>query len=66
MVRMTEPKRHISPETLRNRADKNQSVTLHPNDLRELADYIEWLRDKAGVIKMPKYTYQVLTGDGKS
>ena len=48
---MTEPKRHISPETLRNRADKNQSVTLHPNDLRELADYIEWLRDKARIKK---------------
>ena len=38
---MTEPKRHISPSVLRQKADNGRTLMLSPQVLRELADYIE-------------------------
>ena len=43
---MTEPKRHISPSVLRQKADNGRTIMLSPQVLRELADYIEWMKQR--------------------
>ena len=43
---MTEPKRHISPSVLRQKADNGHTIMLPPQVLRELADYIEWMQQR--------------------
>ena len=43
---MTEPKRHISPSVLRQKADNGRTLMLSPEVLRELADYIEWMQQR--------------------
>ena len=43
---MTEPKRHISPSLLRQKADNGRTIMLSPQLLRELADYIEWMKQR--------------------
>ena len=43
---MTEPKRHISPSVLRQKADNGRTIMLPPHVLRELADYIEWMQQR--------------------
>ena len=43
---MTEPKRHISPSVLRQKADNGRTLMLSPQVLRELADYIEWMQQR--------------------
>ena len=41
---MNEPKRHIYPSVLRQKADNGRTLMLSPQVLRELADYIEKLQ----------------------
>lgn len=43
---MTEPKQHISPSVLRQKADNGRTLMLSPQVLRELADYIEWMQQR--------------------
>ena len=43
---MNEPKRHIYPSVLRQKADNGRPLMLSPEILRELADYIEWMQQR--------------------
>ena len=43
---MNEPKRHIYPSVLRQKADNGRTIMLSPQVLRELADYIEWMQQR--------------------
>ena len=43
---MNEPKRHIYPSVLRQKADNGRTIMLSPEILRELADYIEWMQQR--------------------
>ena len=43
---MNEPKRHISPSVLRQKADNGRTLMLSTQVLRELADYIEWMQQR--------------------
>ncbi len=48
---MTEPKRHISPSVLRQKADNGRTIMLSPQVLRELADYIEWMKQRIALLE---------------
>mgnify|MGYP003594354767 CR=1 FL=1 len=48
---MTEPKRHISPSVLRQKADNGRTLMLSPHVLRELADYIEWMQQRIALLE---------------
>ena len=51
---MTEPKQHISPSVLRQKADNGRTIMLSPQVLRELADYIEWMQQR--IAELEGYT----------
>lgn len=58
---MTEPKRHISPSVLRQKADNGRTLMLSPQVLRELADYIEWMQQRIAELegkRCARHTHQ--------